>query len=190
MNVFIGRVPLFTRIWKYIAYRNQSTSIILLHVASQSCAKQIFNIAGSNAAEYKDWFGRKYIMCGKLLIWWRINDVKDIAYVIDKDTTRLYLQTTGNKTSKCSNPRFVADDNNNGTFDLELVTDGRIDLRCFYIQEYRPICIRLHRSSSIMQITMNRLVYDDGENDTLILIGNECTWIFIFQVCFLVINHQ
>ena len=114
-------------------------------------------------------------MCGKLLIWWRINDVKDIAYVIDKDTTRLYLQTTGNKTSKCSNPRFVADDNNNGTFDLELVTDGRIDLRCFYIQEYRPICIRLHRSSSIMQITMNRLVYDDGENDTLILIGNECT---------------
>ena len=114
-------------------------------------------------------------MCGKLLIRWRSNNLKDIAYVIDEDRTRLYLQTTGNETGRCSKPKFVVDEDNNSTFDLELVMNGRIGLQCFYIQEYRPICIRLHRSSSVMQITTNRFVYDEGENDTVLLIGNECT---------------
>ena len=175
MNVFIGRGPLHTRIWENIVYRNVSSTIFLLHIASKRGAKELFNIAGLNPAEYENRSGRKYAMCGKLLIRWKNNNVEDIAYVINKRRNRLFLQTTGNQTGTCSKPKFLVNDENNGRFDLESVTDGMIGGRPFTIKEYRPIRIRLDRNSSVMRITTNRLVYNEGINDTLELIGNECS---------------
>lgn len=111
----------------------------------------------------------------ELLIRWRSNNVEEIAYVINEIRNRFHLQTMGNETGTCSKLIFVFDENNNRTFDLKSVTDGRIGLRRFRIQEYRPIYIRLHWSNSIIQITTNMLVCNKGDNNTLILISNECT---------------
>ena len=81
-------------------------------------------------------------MCKKILIGWK-NNVKHIAYVINKNMNCLIMQTMGDEIGSCSRPKFVVNHDNNGALDLTSVTDDKIGRNLFTIEEYRPICIRL-----------------------------------------------
>ena len=85
------------------------------------------------------------------------------------------MQTMGDEIGSCSRPKFVVNHDNNGALDLTSVTDDKIGRNLFTIEEYRPICIRLDWKSYIMQITMNILVYNEVDNNTLALVCNKCS---------------